>query len=71
MNREIASDFARASAGRRLVLSGWQFYLDVLREMIEDNMDFYEDIERGQGVYIVVYNEGKPSEYFFGAYSFD
>ena len=41
------------------------------REMIERNMDFYEDIDRGQGVYIVAYKDGKPSEIFFGGYSFD
>ncbi len=41
------------------------------REMIERNMDFYEDIDRGQGVYIVAHKEGKPSEIFFGGYSFD
>jgi hypothetical protein len=40
-------------------------------EMIENNMDFYENIERGQGIYITVYKNGKPSEYFFGGYSFD
>jgi hypothetical protein len=33
--------------------------------------DFYEDIERGQGIYIVVYEGGKPSELFFAGYSFD
>src|SRR5438093_12659996 len=37
------------------------------REMIErDMIDFYEDIERGQGVYITTYRDGKPSEIFFG-----
>lgn len=41
------------------------------RAMIEQNMDFYEDIERGQGVYILVYKDGQPSEIFFGGYSFD
>ena len=41
------------------------------REMIEQHMDFYEDIERGQGVYIIAYKDGKPSELFFGGYSFD
>ena len=40
-------------------------------EMVEQNMDFYEDIERGQGIYIVIYKDGSPSEYFFGGYSFD
>ena len=41
------------------------------REMIEDNMDFYEQIERGQGIYIIVHDGGKPTEIFFGGYSFD
>lgn len=41
------------------------------REMIERNMDFYEDIDRGQGVYIVAHKDGKPAEIFFGGYSFD
>jgi hypothetical protein len=41
------------------------------REMIERNPDFYEDIDRGQGVYIIAHKDGKPSEIFFGGYSFD
>ena len=41
------------------------------REMIERNMDFYEDIDRGQGIYIIAYKDGSPSEIFFGGYSFD
>jgi hypothetical protein len=41
------------------------------RQMIESRMDFYEDIERGQGVYIVAYKDGQPSEIFFGGYSYD
>jgi hypothetical protein len=41
------------------------------REMIQKNLDFYEDIERGQGVYIVAYRDGQPSEIFFGGYSYD
>ena len=41
------------------------------RQMIERNHDFWEDIERGQGVYIIAYQEDKPSEIFFGGYSFD
>jgi hypothetical protein len=40
-------------------------------DQITANMDFYEDIERGQGIYIVVYKDGNPSEIFFGGYSFD
>lgn len=41
------------------------------REMIERNHDFWEDIDRGQGVYIIAYKNDKPSEIFFGGYSFD
>jgi hypothetical protein len=41
------------------------------REMIESNDDLFEAIERGQGVYIVAYQDGKPSEIFFAGYSFD
>lgn len=41
------------------------------RAMIENNMDFVDDIERGQGVYIVAYSDGTPSEIFFGGYSYD
>jgi hypothetical protein len=42
-----------------------------VREMVESNDDFYEDIERGRGVYIVVYDEGAPSEICFAGYSYD
>jgi hypothetical protein len=41
------------------------------REMIERNLDFYEDIDRGQGIYIIAYKEGQASGIFFGGYSFD
>ena len=40
-------------------------------EMIMQNQDFFQDIDRGSGVYIIVYKEGKPDEIFFGGYSFD
>jgi len=29
--------------------------------MIERNLDFYEDIDRGQGIYIIAYKDGKTS----------
>jgi hypothetical protein len=41
------------------------------REMIEGNMDFFEQIDRGQAIYIVVYKGGRPDELFFAGYSFD
>jgi hypothetical protein len=41
------------------------------REMIVAQQDFYEDIQRGHGIYIVTYKNGRPSELFFAGYSFD
>lgn len=41
------------------------------REQIEHNLEFFENIERGHGVYIIAFQDGKPSEIFFGGYSFD
>ena len=41
------------------------------REMVEENDDLFEMLERGQGVYIVVYEGGQPSEIFFAGYSYD
>lgn len=41
------------------------------RAMIEADKDFYEDIERGQGIYIIVYKDDKPSEIFLAGYSYD
>jgi hypothetical protein len=39
--------------------------------MVQQNMDFLEDIERGHGTYVVVYKNSKPDEIFFAGYSFD
>jgi hypothetical protein len=41
------------------------------RAMIEHNMDFFEDLERGHGTSIVVFKNGKPDEIFFAGYSYD
>ncbi|HEX8888623.1 MAG TPA: hypothetical protein VF779_05580 [Pyrinomonadaceae bacterium] len=40
-------------------------------EMIEESEELYDKLERGQGVYIIVYKDGQPSEIFFAGYSFD
>jgi len=34
-------------------------------------MDFLEDVERGQAVYIVCYTGKTPTDLFFAGYSFD
>ena len=41
------------------------------RAAVEANMDFLEDVERGQAVYIVLFSGGQPTELFFAGYSFD
>ncbi len=41
------------------------------REMIEQNMDFFEDLDRGHGTSIVVWKDGKPDEILFAGYSYD
>jgi hypothetical protein len=40
-------------------------------EDVEDVDELFDQIERGQGLYIVVYEEDKPSQIFFAGYSYD
>ncbi len=40
-------------------------------EMIEQNMNFFEGIERGHGICIIVYKDGRPDAIFFAGYSYD
>jgi hypothetical protein len=41
------------------------------RAMIEASDELFDDIERGQGVYVVAYSDGDPKEIFLAGYSFD
>ena len=41
------------------------------REMVEANMEFLDGLERGMGVYIVVFAKGQPKEILFAGYSVD
>lgn len=41
------------------------------REMLEESEELYEELERGKGVYIIVYKDNQPSQIFFAGYSFD
>jgi len=41
------------------------------REMVTSNLDFLEDIKRGQAIYFVLFTGGEPSELFFAGYSYD
>lgn len=38
---------------------------------VQNNMDFLEDVERGQAVYVVCYTGGTPTDLFFAGYSYD
>lgn len=41
------------------------------REMVEDDMAFFEELERGHGIYIILYKHRMPDEILFAGYSFD
>ena len=40
-------------------------------EDVEDCEDLFDQIERGQGAYVVVYDGDEPSHIFFAGYSYD
>jgi hypothetical protein len=40
-------------------------------EAIEQSEEFIERLERGQGVYIITYQRGKPDGIYFAGYSYD
>jgi hypothetical protein len=41
------------------------------RAVVEANMDFLEDVDRGHAVYVTLYRDGQPDELLFAGYSFD
>jgi hypothetical protein len=41
------------------------------RETVEGSEELFDVLERGEGVYIIVYEEKRPSGIFFAGYSFD
>jgi hypothetical protein len=40
-------------------------------EDVEDCDELFDEIERGQGAYVVVYENDEPSQIFFAGYSYD
>src|SRR5262249_51635549 len=40
-------------------------------EDVEDCDDVFDEIERGQGIYVIVYDKDEPSQIFFAGYSYD
>jgi hypothetical protein len=41
------------------------------RYMVEESVELFDSLERGRGVYIVLYDGDTPSGIFFAGYSFD
>jgi hypothetical protein len=40
-------------------------------EDVEDSDELFDQLERGQGVYVVIYEDDEPSQLFFAGYSYD
>jgi len=40
-------------------------------EDVKDCDELFDEIERGQGVYVVVYQDDEASQIFFAGYSYD
>lgn len=38
---------------------------------VEDSDDLFDQIERGQGIYVIVYENDQPAQIFFAGYSYD
>jgi len=41
------------------------------REMVEQCEELIDTIERGHGIYLITYQQGKPNGIYFAGYSFD
>ena len=41
------------------------------QEIIERSDEFIDSLERGQGVYIILHQNGKPHQIYFAGYSYD
>ena len=41
------------------------------REMVEQSEELIERIDRGQGIYVVTHQQGKPEGIYFAGYSYD
>ena len=64
-------DFCRASPLSEDQLEQFFGTTRPTREMIFENTDFFQDVERGHCIYITIYKNGRPSEIYFAGYSFD
>jgi hypothetical protein len=65
------ADYGAVAAMPREVLLDLFGTDEPTREMVEGSDELYDALERGQGVYVIVYEGGRPSEIFFAGYSYD
>jgi len=63
-------DFCTVVAVPASELEGLYGTANPTREMVED-MEFFEEVDRGHGVYVVLYENDQPSEILFAGVSFD
>ena len=73
LDMDRVGDEADYGVARRLSPAELQNYFgstEPTRQAI-DQAEFWEDIERGQGICCTVYENGKPTELFFAGYSYD
>ena len=66
-----AADFGTVAPLARETLLELFGTTEPTREIVEGSDELYGVLERGQGVYIIVYEGGRPSEIFFAGYSYD
>jgi hypothetical protein len=65
------SDFGVAAALDHATLDYLYDTTEPTHEMVESNMGFFGRLERGHGVYLIVFRNGQPDELFFAGYSYD
>jgi hypothetical protein len=65
------ADYCTATPLDNSVLQSLYGTTQPTHEMVENNLDFLEDIQRGQCVYFTIYKDGKADELLFAGYSFD
>ena len=66
-----AADFGTVAPLARETLLELFGTAEPTREIVEGSDELHGVLERGQGVYIIVYEGGRPSEIFFAGYSYD
>lgn len=66
-----APDFFVAAPLADDVLDSFYGTKQPTREKIGEDMDFMEEVERGNCVYIILHKDGKPHEILFAGYSLD